>query len=143
MHAETEISFWQIFSSLLAPEIVKMITYSENNDVNLIKITFPFGATYKRGWSECRIYEYMSMVSCQKGPTRHAYAWQIGPFCQDTLDVRVPVICLSTSPSTWLLHEYEYTYTYWLMSISTSMTTGHIMTILAFLVSENDMLSFF
>ena len=21
-----------------------------------------------------------SMVSCQKGPTRHAYAWQIGPF---------------------------------------------------------------
>ena len=30
----------------------------------------------------------MSMVSCQKGPTRHAYAWQIGPFWQDTLDVR-------------------------------------------------------
>ena len=29
----------------------------------------------------------MSMVSCQKGPTRHAYAWQIGPFWQDTLDV--------------------------------------------------------
>ena len=27
------------------------------------------------------------MVSCQKGPTRHAYAWQIGPFWQDTLDV--------------------------------------------------------
>ena len=26
------------------------------------------------------------MVSCQKGPTRHAYAWQIGPFWQDTLD---------------------------------------------------------
>ena len=31
----------------------------------------------------------MSMVSCQKGPTRHAYAWQIGPFWQDTLDVRL------------------------------------------------------
>ena len=29
----------------------------------------------------------ISMVSCQKGPTRHAYAWQIGPFCQDTLDI--------------------------------------------------------
>ena len=27
----------------------------------------------------------LSMVSCQKGPTRHAYAWQIGPFWQDTL----------------------------------------------------------
>ena len=25
------------------------------------------------------------MVSCQKGPTRHAYAWQIGPFWKDTL----------------------------------------------------------
>ena len=30
---------------------------------------------------------HMSMVSCQKGPTRHAYAWQIGPFWQDALDV--------------------------------------------------------
>ena len=26
-------------------------------------------------------------VSCQKGPTRHAYAWQIGPFWQDALDI--------------------------------------------------------
>ena len=29
------------------------------------------------------------MVSCQKGPTRHAYAWQIGPFWQDILDIQV------------------------------------------------------
>ena len=28
-----------------------------------------------------------SRVSCQKGPTCHAYAWQIGPFWQDTLDM--------------------------------------------------------
>ena len=27
------------------------------------------------------------MVSCQKGPTRHAYAWQIGPFWQGTLEI--------------------------------------------------------
>ena len=27
------------------------------------------------------------MVSCEKGPTRHAYAWQIGPFWQDTIDL--------------------------------------------------------
>ena len=27
------------------------------------------------------------MVSWQKGPTRHAYAWQIGPFWQDTLNM--------------------------------------------------------
>ena len=30
---------------------------------------------------------YISRVSCQKGPTRHAYACQIGPFWQDTLDL--------------------------------------------------------
>ena len=30
---------------------------------------------------------HRSRVSCQKGPTRHAYAWQIGPFWQDTLEV--------------------------------------------------------
>ena len=29
----------------------------------------------------------ISIVSSQKGPTRHAYAWQIGPFWQDTLDI--------------------------------------------------------
>ena len=29
----------------------------------------------------------ISMVSCKKGPTRHAYAWQIGPFWKDTLDM--------------------------------------------------------
>ena len=31
------------------------------------------------------------MVSCQKGPTGHAYAWQIGPFWQDTIDMK-PII---------------------------------------------------
>ena len=28
-----------------------------------------------------------SMVSCQKGPTRHASAWQKGPIWQDTLEL--------------------------------------------------------
>ena len=28
-----------------------------------------------------------SRASCQKGPTHHAYAWQIGPFWQDTLEL--------------------------------------------------------
>ena len=32
-------------------------------------------------------YMLRSMVSRQKGPTRHAYAWWIGPFWQDTLEV--------------------------------------------------------
>ena len=32
---------------------------------------------------------YISRGSCQKGPTCHACAWQIGPFWQDTLDMYV------------------------------------------------------
>ena len=32
-------------------------------------------------------WRYDSKVSCQKGPTRHAYEWQIGPFWQDTLEL--------------------------------------------------------
>ena len=32
-----------------------------------------------------------TMVSCQKGPTRHAYAWQIGPFLQDTLEEELQI----------------------------------------------------
>ena len=30
----------------------------------------------------------ISIVSCQKGPNRHAYAWPKEPFWQDTLDIR-------------------------------------------------------
>ena len=42
----------------------------------------------------------ISRVSCQKGPTRHAYAWQIGPLWQDILDTswyhcHVPLTILS------------------------------------------------
>ena len=37
---------------------------------------------------QCQIHwaTEITRVFCQKGPTRHAYAWQIGPFWQDTLD---------------------------------------------------------
>ena len=38
-----------------------------------------------------------SMVSCQKGPTRHACAWQIGPFWQDTLVVTYIRLLLDNS----------------------------------------------
>ena len=40
-----------------------------------------------------------SMVSCQKGPTSHAYAWQIGPFWQDTLDM--PMLVSNELNSFW------------------------------------------
>ena len=39
----------------------------------------------------------ISRVSCKKGPTRHAYAWQIGHFWQDTLDIATSLI----SPFMW------------------------------------------
>ena len=56
------------------------------------------------------LWAHNSMVSCQKGPTRHAYAWQMGPFgripsnyCQFGMsgnspkryhltDIRIPII---------------------------------------------------
>ena len=34
-----------------------------------------------------RPHHQISMISCQMGPTHHAYAWQIGPFWQDTLAI--------------------------------------------------------
>ena len=45
-----------------------------------------------------------SRVSCQKGPTRHAYAWQIGPFWQDTLELYAtcPERFNVTSPLWWI-----------------------------------------
>ena len=39
-----------------------------------------------------RMADRTLLVSCQKGPTRYAYAWQIGPFWQDTL-----VVCIVKS----------------------------------------------
>ena len=39
-----------------------------------------------------RAYQHISRVSCQKGPTRNAYAWQIGPFWQDTLDLGLNIL---------------------------------------------------
>ena len=37
-------------------------------------------------------YEFEnSRVSWQKGPTRHAFAWQIGPFWQDTLELLIEI----------------------------------------------------
>ena len=36
------------------------------------------------------------MVSCQKGPTRHAYAWQIGPFWQDTFEMSVDWVIMGS-----------------------------------------------
>ena len=52
------------------------------------------------------------MVSCQKGPTRHAYAWQIEPFWQNTLELYVAFLQLFKCTAcvwitlVWLLNKY-------------------------------------
>ena len=49
------------------------------------------------------------------------------------VQVRVLVICMTTSMSTWLLHEYEYKYEYCLMSTSTGLwSTFYINSSIAF-----------
>ena len=58
------------------------------------------------------------MVSCQKGPTRHAYAWQIEPFWSDTLDITgyVQLVTLNLSSKLSLkskplcVHDNEHKY---------------------------------
>ena len=34
------------------------------------------------------IYNHKDGILLKQGPIRHAYAWQIGPFWQDTLDIK-------------------------------------------------------
>ena len=41
----------------------------------------------KYGSKRVLFLKQISKASCQKGPTRHAYSWMIGPFWQDTLDM--------------------------------------------------------
>ena len=47
--------------------------------------------TDKSLWPNDTIWQHKSRVSCKKGPTRHAYPWQIGPFWQDTLEMWVTI----------------------------------------------------
>ena len=46
-----------------------------------------------------------SMASCQNGPTRHAYAWQIGPFWQDTIEFTKTLRILHARESGWVFIE--------------------------------------
>ena len=69
----------------------------------------PQCTTYIISYGNKNMRTNTSIVPCQKGLTRHAYAWQIGRFWQDTLDiwvidskVRIPTIwnmCNISSPT--------------------------------------------
>ena len=62
------------------------LTYCGNRACIYEEITMPlwFQIIYSM-----LFWKYKSRVSCQKGPTRHTYAWQIGPFWQDTLEIHL------------------------------------------------------
>ena len=51
-------------------------------------LTFPAWLSGIYELSTLEESSHKSMVSCEKGPTRHAYAWQIGSFWQDTLEMQ-------------------------------------------------------
>ena len=54
-------------------------------------------------------YLYISMVSCQKGPTRHAYAWHIGPFWQDAFDMYNVFMIIKSSLQVFDTHQTQFT----------------------------------
>ena len=56
------------------------------------------------------------MVSSQKGPSRHAYAWQIGPFWQDTMEIKIPKSLRTAECSLVRLSTSEYTFLVFLTS---------------------------
>ena len=77
---------------------MKMLSYQYTvqcccNMVRILKNTHnKHPIAHPQGWAvssfvslKCDLH--ISIVSCLKGPTRHAYSWQIGPFWQDTLDL--------------------------------------------------------
>ena len=73
------------------------ISFNDGNSLISIKIEFyPSEETVEKmlwaallsGLAIWLDYD-ISIVSCQKGPTCHAYAWQIGPFWQDTHGISI------------------------------------------------------
>ena len=44
----------------------------------LFVIAVPYAISSDVGPSSCKTQRWI--VSCQKGPTRHAYSWQMGPY---------------------------------------------------------------
>ena len=74
--AHDDVMTWKCFPTLLAYCVRNQLVNSISDDILMCyfdhSIVIPI---------------HISMVSCQNGPTPHAYAWQIGPFWQDTIDM--------------------------------------------------------
>ena len=70
------------------------------------------------------------MVSCQKGPSRHVDAWQIGPIWQDTLNI----LCLREfEKSVWYVSLERPQYAFWSDEWSDTQHNKHQMLVLTIL----------
>ena len=69
-----------------------------------------------------RKLDHNSMVSCQKGPTHLAYAWQIGPFWQDTLESIQIMACFLFSKAVLQPHDFCLLWVLWRRSSMYNIT---------------------
>ena len=60
---------------------------------------------------------HISRVSCQKGPICHTYAWRVGPFWQETLDISYFIWIHNPIQSTWLKLSPKYTKSLYFKSV--------------------------
>ena len=77
---------WPVNTPHKRPVTRKMFPFGD-----VIMVCHDLKGAYHFRHSHLITLDHISMVSCQKGPTRHANAWQIGPFWQDTLDIQSAV----------------------------------------------------
>ena len=70
-----------LYSSNKNSDLLLMVMHSNVKSVSLPWRHYALDALW------CDQGFHISRASCQKGPICHAYAWQVGPFLQDTLDM--------------------------------------------------------
>ena len=90
MYCTLVISFFlRIFSSenMLIQHMVTLVLEAEVARAGTSNYTREFNDGIMTTLFLMTLHTRNSMVSCQKGPIRHAYAWQLGPFWQDTLEL--------------------------------------------------------
>ena len=96
-------------------------------DLREIKREIPDISITKWDWKlHIQNYNQISRVSSQKSPTRHAKAWQTGPFWQDTLDLPGASklkLCWPLHSLNWVMHIWfckinHHWFRYWLITCS-------------------------
>ena len=99
----SEPSTWAIWVSCCAWYFEVFLLDTKSKFLAAFSFERSIGVMYFEQSKQLLTLLHISMVSCQKGPTRHAYARQIGPFWQDTLDMRClgPVLLLGAVARQW------------------------------------------